>query len=91
MTTSRRRFLQTSGVALSAPFLVKLLGDRAEAALTTPQYLVPFTDSKYGQSRSRTQRDLGKSRLSSLLDRPGLECRPVAAAHLQRDVGTPVP
>jgi len=48
MTISRRRFLQTTGVAVAAPFCVKLLGDNAAAALATPQYLVPFTDSKFG-------------------------------------------
>lgn len=48
MTISRRRFLQTSTLALSAPFCAKLLSDSAFAALTTPQYLVPFTDAKYG-------------------------------------------
>jgi hypothetical protein len=48
MTISRRRFLQTTGVAVSAPLCVKLLGDKALAALATPQYLVPFTDSKFG-------------------------------------------
>jgi hypothetical protein len=48
MTVSRRGFLQTTSVALSAPFLVKFLGDRASAALPASQYLVPFTDSKFG-------------------------------------------
>ena len=48
MIISRRRFLQTTSVAVSAPFCVKLLGDKALAALASPQYLVPFTDSKFG-------------------------------------------
>lgn len=48
MTISRRRFLQTTSVALSAPLCAKLLGNEALAALTTPKYLVPFTDSKFG-------------------------------------------
>ena len=48
MTISRRRFLHTTGLAVSAPFLVKVLGEQAEAALSNPQYLVPFTDSKFG-------------------------------------------
>ena len=48
MTLSRRSFLHTTGVALSAPFLVKFLGEPAEAALTSAKYLVPFTDSRFG-------------------------------------------
>jgi hypothetical protein len=40
--------LRTSGVALSAPFLVKLLGEPAEAALASAKYLVPFTDPRFG-------------------------------------------
>jgi hypothetical protein len=48
MTISRRRFLHTSGVALSAPFLVKFLGEPAEAALASAKYLVPFNDPRFG-------------------------------------------
>lgn len=48
MTISRRRFLHTSGVALSAPFLVKVLGEPAEAALASAKYLVPFNDPRFG-------------------------------------------
>jgi hypothetical protein len=48
MTVSRRRFLHTAGVALSTPFLVKFSGEPAEAALALPKYLVPFTDSRFG-------------------------------------------
>ena len=48
MTISRRRFLQTSGIALAAPLYAKFLGEQAAAALSTPQYLVPFTDTKFG-------------------------------------------
>src|SRR5213083_1507045 len=48
MTVSRRRFLQTTSVALSAPFCAKFLGNKALAALASPQYLVPFTDAKFG-------------------------------------------
>lgn len=48
MTVSRRRFLHTTGLALSAPFLVKFLGDDAQAALSTPKYLTPFNDSNFG-------------------------------------------
>jgi len=48
MTISRRRFLRTTGAALSAPFCIKFLGDKARAALVTPEYLVPFIDSKFG-------------------------------------------
>ena len=47
-TISRRRFLRDTSAALSAPFIAKFLGDEAQAALVTPEYLVPFTDSKYG-------------------------------------------
>ena len=48
MTISRRRFLHTTGLAVSAPFFVRVLGEPAAAALSNPQYLVPFTDSKFG-------------------------------------------
>jgi hypothetical protein len=48
MTISRRTFLHTTGVALSAPFLVKAFGDAAQAALAPANYLVPFTDPKFG-------------------------------------------
>jgi hypothetical protein len=48
MTVSRRSFLRNSGLALSAPFLVKFLGDQAQASLTTAKYLVPFTDPRFG-------------------------------------------
>jgi hypothetical protein len=48
MTVSRRRFLHISGLALSAPFLVKFLGDEAQASLAAAKYLVPFTDPKFG-------------------------------------------
>jgi hypothetical protein len=48
MTVSRRTFLHTSGVALAAPFLVKFLGDEAQAALAPAKYLVPFTDPVFG-------------------------------------------
>lgn len=48
MPVSRRKFLHTASVALSAPFYLKLLGDKSEAALATAQYLVPFTDAKFG-------------------------------------------
>jgi hypothetical protein len=48
MIASRRRFLQTTSVLLSAPLIVKTLGKGALAVLSTPQYLVPFTDSKFG-------------------------------------------
>ena len=48
MPISRRRFLHTSSIALSAPFFAKFLGNKAESALAIPQYLVPFTDSKFG-------------------------------------------
>jgi hypothetical protein len=48
MTVSRRTFLHTSGLAISAPFLVKVLGDQAQAALASAKYLVPFTDPKFG-------------------------------------------
>lgn len=48
MAISRRRFLYTSSVALSAPFCAKLLGGKAQAALAAPEYLVPFTDSLFG-------------------------------------------
>ena len=48
MPISRRRFLYTSSLAISAPFCAKFLSDKAEAALSLPQYLVPFTDPKFG-------------------------------------------
>ena len=48
MAISRRTFLNVSSIALAAPFIVKVLGDKAAAALDTPKYLVPFTDSKFG-------------------------------------------
>ena len=48
MAISRRRFLHTSSLALAAPFCAKFLSDKAEAALTFPKYLVPFTDPKFG-------------------------------------------
>ena len=48
MTVSRRSFLRNSGLALSAPFLVKFLGDQAQASLATAKYLVPFTDPRFG-------------------------------------------
>jgi hypothetical protein len=48
MTISRRRFLRTTGAAISAPFCAKFLGDKAQAALVTPEYLVPFIDSMFG-------------------------------------------
>jgi hypothetical protein len=48
MTVSRRTLLKTASIALTVPFCAKLIGDKAFAALTTPQYLVPFTDAKYG-------------------------------------------
>jgi hypothetical protein len=48
MTISRRRFLHTTGLAVSAPFIVKVFGEQAAAALSNPQYLVPFTDTKFG-------------------------------------------
>lgn len=48
MTVSRRRFLHTTGLALSAPFIIKFLADEASAALAPAKYLVPFTDSKFG-------------------------------------------
>ena len=48
MTISRRQFLRTTGAAISAPFCAKFLGDKAQAALVTPEYLVPFIDSMFG-------------------------------------------
>jgi hypothetical protein len=48
MAISRRRFLQNTSAALSAPFIARFLGDEAQAALVTPEYLVPFTDTLYG-------------------------------------------
>jgi hypothetical protein len=48
MRISRRRFLQTTGLAISAPIIAKSLAHEATAALSTSQYLVPFTDSKFG-------------------------------------------
>lgn len=48
MTISRRTFLHTTGLVLAAPLYVKALGDPARAGLTTPKYLVPFTDTKFG-------------------------------------------
>ena len=45
---NRRRFLQTTGAVISGSLAAKYVTEDAMAAVATPQYLGPFTDSKFG-------------------------------------------
>jgi len=45
---NRRSFLQTSGAVISGSLCAKYLSDEALASTSAPQYMVPFTDPKFG-------------------------------------------